>query len=150
MSKSRQSFVEYLWHEIARWSNKLKCPLCLQGLFRAAVPSGASTGIYEALELRDNDKTRYMGKGKTSLFILQSFVPFPLYILLSRSSSFTTSFLIPTSLSLLLGVKRAVKYINDFLAPALCNQVNKVWSNGVTLYILPCTAAWKMSLAFGN
>ena len=25
-------------------------------------PSGASTGIYEALELRDNDKKRYMGK----------------------------------------------------------------------------------------
>uniref|UniRef100_A0A673A9C9 phosphopyruvate hydratase n=1 Tax=Sphaeramia orbicularis TaxID=375764 RepID=A0A673A9C9_9TELE len=57
-----------------------------KGLFRAAVPSGASTGIYEALELRDNDKTRYMGKG----------------------------------------VKRAVKYINEFLAPALCNQVNRV------------------------
>ena len=33
------------------------------GLFRAAVPSGASTGIYEALELRDGDKTAYMGKG---------------------------------------------------------------------------------------
>jgi enolase len=33
------------------------------GLFRAAVPSGASTGIYEALELRDGDKTRYLGKG---------------------------------------------------------------------------------------
>lgn len=32
------------------------------GLFRAAVPSGASTGIYEALEMRDNDKTRYHGK----------------------------------------------------------------------------------------
>lgn len=30
---------------------------------RAAVPSGASTGIREALELRDNDKNRYMGKG---------------------------------------------------------------------------------------
>ena len=28
------------------------------GLFRAAVPSGASTGIYEALELRDGDKAR--------------------------------------------------------------------------------------------
>lgn len=27
------------------------------------MPSGASTGIYEALELRDNDKTRYLGKG---------------------------------------------------------------------------------------
>src|SRR3989338_2390040 len=30
---------------------------------RAAVPSGASTGEHEALELRDNDKSRYMGKG---------------------------------------------------------------------------------------
>ena len=30
---------------------------------RAAVPSGASTGEHEALELRDNDKSRYLGKG---------------------------------------------------------------------------------------
>ena len=30
---------------------------------RAAVPSGASTGIYEAVELRDGDKSRYLGKG---------------------------------------------------------------------------------------
>jgi enolase len=30
---------------------------------RAAVPSGASTGEHEALELRDQDKTRYLGKG---------------------------------------------------------------------------------------
>ena len=30
---------------------------------RAAVPSGASTGVNEALELRDGDKGRYMGKG---------------------------------------------------------------------------------------
>jgi len=30
---------------------------------RAAVPSGASTGIHEALELRDGDKSRYNGKG---------------------------------------------------------------------------------------
>ncbi len=30
---------------------------------RAAVPSGASTGIYEACELRDGDKDRYLGKG---------------------------------------------------------------------------------------
>ncbi|XP_027980602.1 beta-enolase isoform X1 [Eumetopias jubatus] len=34
-----------------------------KGRFRAAVPSGASTGIYEALELRDGDKSRYLGKG---------------------------------------------------------------------------------------
>lgn len=32
-------------------------------LGRAAVPSGASTGVHEAVELRDNDKSIYMGKG---------------------------------------------------------------------------------------
>ena len=32
---------------------------------RAAVPSGASTGTHEALELRDGEKTRYLGKGTT-------------------------------------------------------------------------------------
>lgn len=30
---------------------------------RAAIPSGASTGVHEALELRDGDKKRYLGKG---------------------------------------------------------------------------------------
>ena len=30
---------------------------------RAAVPSGASTGAFEAYELRDEDKGRYLGKG---------------------------------------------------------------------------------------
>ncbi|CAH1404419.1 unnamed protein product [Nezara viridula] len=33
-----------------------------KGLFRAAVPSGASTGVHEALELRDGDKGQYHGK----------------------------------------------------------------------------------------
>jgi enolase len=33
------------------------------GRFRAAVPSGASTGIHEAVELRDGDKNAYVGKG---------------------------------------------------------------------------------------
>lgn len=32
-------------------------------LGRAAVPSGASTGMHEAVELRDNDKSQYLGKG---------------------------------------------------------------------------------------
>lgn len=32
---------------------------------RAAVPSGASTGAHEAVELRDGDKARYLGKGVT-------------------------------------------------------------------------------------
>ena len=30
---------------------------------RAAVPSGASTGVHEAVELRDGDKSRFNGKG---------------------------------------------------------------------------------------
>jgi enolase len=34
-----------------------------KGLFRSGVPSGASTGIYEACELRDDDKAVHMGKG---------------------------------------------------------------------------------------
>lgn len=34
-------------------------------LGRAAVPSGASTGAHEAVELRDGDKSRYLGKGVT-------------------------------------------------------------------------------------
>jgi enolase 1/2/3 len=32
-------------------------------LGRAAVPSGASTGAHEAVELRDGDKSKYLGKG---------------------------------------------------------------------------------------
>ncbi len=40
--------------------------LLMEGsLGRAAVPSGASTGVHEALELRDGDKTRYNGKSVT-------------------------------------------------------------------------------------
>lgn len=34
-----------------------------KGLFRSIVPSGASTGIHEALELRDGDKSKWLGKG---------------------------------------------------------------------------------------
>ena len=34
-----------------------------QGTFRGMTPSGASAGQHEALELRDNDKKRYLGKG---------------------------------------------------------------------------------------
>ena len=32
-------------------------------VYRAAVPSGASTGVYEALEMRDKDPLRFNGKG---------------------------------------------------------------------------------------
>jgi len=48
----------------SRGNPTVECDVITEkGLFRAAVPSGASTGIYEALELRDGDKSRYMGKG---------------------------------------------------------------------------------------
>lgn len=36
-----------------------------KGMFRAMTPSGASTGIHEAVELRDGDKAKWMGKGVT-------------------------------------------------------------------------------------
>ena len=42
---------------------EVDCLLDSGALGRAAVPSGASTGEREALELRDGDKTRYGGKG---------------------------------------------------------------------------------------
>ena len=37
--------------------------LCDGSIGRAAVPSGASTGAFEAVELRDGDKSRYLGNG---------------------------------------------------------------------------------------
>jgi enolase len=48
----------------SRGNPTVEVDLCTEtALFRAAVPSGASTGIYEALELRDGDKKRLLGKG---------------------------------------------------------------------------------------
>jgi len=48
----------------SRGNPTVEVDLCTEcALFRAAVPSGASTGIYEALELRDDDKSRLLGKG---------------------------------------------------------------------------------------
>merc|ERR1719203_1172193 len=48
----------------SRGNPTVEVDLCTESaLFRAAVPSGASTGIYEALELRDEDKGRLLGKG---------------------------------------------------------------------------------------
>jgi enolase len=57
-----------------------------KGRFRAAVPSGASTGVHEAVELRDGDKANYLGKG----------------------------------------VSKAVKNVNDIIAPELVKSTFKV------------------------
>ena len=42
---------------------EVDCILNDESIGRAAVPSGASTGEHEAIELRDNDKSKYLGKG---------------------------------------------------------------------------------------
>jgi len=49
----------------SRGNPTLEAELFLQGGWsgRASVPSGASTGAFEAVELRDGDKERYLGKG---------------------------------------------------------------------------------------
>ncbi len=49
----------------SRGNPTVECDLELEdgSIGRAAVPSGASTGIHEALELRDGDHNRYLGKG---------------------------------------------------------------------------------------
>ena len=46
-------------------------------LGRAAVPCGASTGAHEAVELRDGDKTRYLGKGVTKAVEQRQQRPWP-------------------------------------------------------------------------
>ena len=49
----------------SRGNPTVEVEVCLESgvIGRAAVPSGASTGVYEAVELRDGDKSRYLGKG---------------------------------------------------------------------------------------
>jgi len=49
----------------SRGNPTVECDVILEDgtIGRAAVPSGASTGEHEALELRDGDKSRYLGKG---------------------------------------------------------------------------------------
>jgi enolase len=48
----------------SRGNPTVECDVVTEdGLFRAMVPSGASTGAHEALEMRDGDKSRYMGRG---------------------------------------------------------------------------------------
>jgi len=48
----------------SRGNPTVEVELCVDnGMVRAMVPSGASTGIHEALELRDGDNSRYLGKG---------------------------------------------------------------------------------------
>ncbi len=62
-----QSIIDVKAREIldSRGNPTVEAEVTLEGgiIGRASVPSGASTGIYEALELRDQDENRYLGKG---------------------------------------------------------------------------------------
>src|SRR3978361_1219710 len=61
------AIVDIIGREImdSRGNPTVACDVRLEsgGLGRASVPSGASTGSREAIELRDGDKSRYFGKG---------------------------------------------------------------------------------------
>lgn len=61
------AIVDIIGREIldSRGNPTVECDVLLESgvMGRAAVPSGASTGSREAIELRDGDKSRYQGKG---------------------------------------------------------------------------------------
>lgn len=68
MSTRFQTYIEDVYaREIldSRGNPTVEVEVTLEGgaVGRASVPSGASTGIHEAVELRDGDKSRYLGKG---------------------------------------------------------------------------------------
>ena len=61
------AIVDIVGREIldSRGNPTVECDVLLESgvMGRAAVPSGASTGSREAIELRDGDKSRFLGKG---------------------------------------------------------------------------------------
>ena len=61
------AIVDLVGREVldSRGNPTVECDVLLESgiMGRAAVPSGASTGSREAVELRDGDKSRYLGKG---------------------------------------------------------------------------------------
>lgn len=61
------AIIDIIGREIldSRGNPTVECDVLLESgvIGRAAVPSGASTGAREAIELRDGDKSRYLGKG---------------------------------------------------------------------------------------
>ncbi|OZJ06747.1 Enolase [Bifiguratus adelaidae] len=71
-----------------------------KGVFRASVPSGASTGVHEALELRDGVKNDYVGKGNVLRIGLRE----------PRTDIFLT---------VRVGVTKAIEHVKQHLGPAL-------------------------------
>lgn len=65
MSKIKNIHARQIFDSRGNPTVEVDCLLESGAFARAAVPSGASTGEHEAIELRDGDKSRYMGKGVT-------------------------------------------------------------------------------------
>lgn len=63
MSKITKIFAREILDSRGNPTMEVDVSLAGGGFGRAAVPSGASTGAFEAMELRDNDSKRYLGKG---------------------------------------------------------------------------------------
>jgi enolase len=63
MSRIKDIYAREILDSRGNPTVEVDCWLETEIMGRAQVPSGASTGEYEALELRDNDKNRYGGKG---------------------------------------------------------------------------------------
>ena len=92
------------------------------GRFRGAVPSGASTGIHEAVELRDGDKSQYVGKGKYFYSSAVDHVVLSLFLAHTTLHSPAKSFhhlCTATHWFTSLGVTKAVANVNEIIAPKL-------------------------------
>jgi enolase len=63
MSKIKNVFAREVLDSRGNPTIEVEITTAKGGFGRAVVPSGASTGVHEALELRDGDKCRYLGKG---------------------------------------------------------------------------------------
>lgn len=63
MAKIKKIYAREILDSRGNPTIEVDCFLEQNAFGRASVPSGASTGEHEAIELRDNDKSRYLGKG---------------------------------------------------------------------------------------
>ena len=138
-----------------------KCALCVSKVFSElqcpAVPPQASTRPWSSVTMTKHAtwaKVRCpigfplqpLWSPPSCYLSLMSFQHHFIFCCLYQSPP--SWFPFPPSFFSLLGVKRAVKYVNEFLAPALCNQVNKVWNNRITFLQIGVHSSMTNGFAF--
>ena len=103
------------------------------GRYRAAVPSGASTGIHEAVELRDGDKSQYVGKGQYPYSSPANRVVLSFFLTRTLNhppttffAEFLLHFCATINSSTSPGVSKAVANVNEIIAPKLIDSGLKV------------------------